>query len=491
MESSPPPAQRARRDWQPAELERLYRLHHDLVTTRWQRHYDRLEVSAGGAPLLWKPAESAALHIDLDATATAIVVRSADPEPETPGGDGAAGDRNLPMVVNPILRYGKPSPRPEATRVALGGGRMLTFRTVATTCGRRGEAGAVEIRYREAPASGLAQGVAIFWQAFRAVADQLQVGRLAGDFCLADLDRRDFRQPAVWQALLTAFVLAPALVAGLVAATLWTMGVSPPMVQVGCIAGALVALTGTVVCSASVSLVAAGTGGIPISVVLGASAGLLLQSRGSVARAVTQLDGLPVVAGMGGMAALLRAPLLSVALTAVAIAVLGLAMGRVRGAGGAAAASAGGGKTPKAALRALAVAVLGAAGPGLVYGIGLLGRPGRPAATCFAVGLGIVGGTAFGASAAIRTGRVRRGIGFGVAYLVLVCTIVACAYGLVSPLWRLLFATTVNHILLQGTFFAFAYVLAEKLDGPRHGVAASLLEGVPPYCIFILTRPFG
>ncbi len=51
---------------------------------------------------------------------------------------------------------------------------------------------------------------------------------------------------------------------------------------------------------------------------------------------------------------------------------------------------------------------------------------------------------------------------------------------------RLLLRTTIYHILLEGSFFALAYVLGERSGGPRGGALASAVEGIGGYTGFLL-----
>jgi hypothetical protein len=50
----------------------------------------------------------------------------------------------------------------------------------------------------------------------------------------------------------------------------------------------------------------------------------------------------------------------------------------------------------------------------------------------------------------------------------------------------LVFAGAGVHVLLQGTFFAAAYLLGERLGGRWAGAAASAIEGAAGYSAFLL-----
>lgn len=305
------------------------------------------------------------------------------------------------------------------------------------------------------------------------------------DFCLADLRIQELRQAAVWQPLLAAFIVLPVLIAGVVALVLSAAGLSSSTVFFSLMTGALVAFTGTLVCSASVSVVAAGLGGIPVSVALGILSGLLLEARGGVDRAGELLAGAhPVISGLGGLAALARPSGISMALVASSIVLLGLAMGHVRSAAGQTSER----WSATGVLRAIGIGTVGAIGPGLVFGLSSLAKHSRAAELAFALGLAVIGGLAFGSAAGIRSASARRGVLFGLCYAVSTLLLISLGFQLESAFWRLLLATTANHILLQGVFFAWTYVVAEKVGGPRSGVIASVAEGVPPYCLFILSR---
>ncbi len=496
MNASTPPDRSPARRWTAAELADLRHLHHRLVAARLRLPTGNLVVSVGSRSIPWNPRETATLRLDVGATATAIVVRSAQQLARSPV-HGEEADIDLPLAVFPVFRFrmdaGQPrdpegklrgeedlapdAHAPRATELPLGRGRFLAFSVPAP--------GAVEIRYRESALRHLAGVARIFWQAFSSGMGRRLAGRLGPDFCLADLQLRDLRTPDLWQALLIGFVFIPALVALAVALVLSAAGVSSSTLLFGSVGGALVALTGTAVCSASVSVVAASVGGLPVSVVIGITSGMLLEARGGVSQAGAVLGGAPIIPGLGGLSALIRPSGISVALTATAVGLLSLAMGRVRAVAAAGQPLA---TTARGALRAIFIGVLGAMGPGLVYGIALLGKQGRTAEIAFGLGLAALGGAAFGSAVRIRTGSSRRGLWFGLSYGVVTLLVIVCGFRLESSLLRLLLATTTNHILLQGTFYAFTYVVGEKAGGPRSGVIASLIEGVPPYCIFVLTR---
>ncbi len=156
-------------------------------------------------------------------------------------------------------------------------------------------------------------------------------GPVRPDFCLAELGLRDLRSWTVWRPLVYGFVLGPAFVAAVVALFLGALGISPAPLGFGVVAGLLVALTGTLVCGSCVSVVAANLGGLPISIFLGITNGLLVQSAGGLENAGERLAGTaPVFPGLGGLPALIRPPSLTVILVAGSIGLLSLAMGRVR-----------------------------------------------------------------------------------------------------------------------------------------------------------------
>lgn len=302
------------------------------------------------------------------------------------------------------------------------------------------------------------------------------------DFCLADLGRRDLLRPAVWQALGIGYLLIPALVAGLVALVLLAADVPRFAVAFGSAAAALIAWSGTFACGATVSVVAAGVGGIPLSVALGVTYGFLLRSLGSLDQAAAVWTGTsPVVAGLGGLPGLVRPAWFAVALVALAVGLLSLAMGWVRGAAG------GPRGIPRVAGILLAVLVSGL-GPGLVFGISALAGGDGASEGPFAVALAVVGGGAFGVAAGLRSGSLRRGVAFGLTFSALVVLLLLSGRVFDQPLARLLVSTTLYHVLLQGTFFALAYVLGERSGGPRGGAAASSIEGIGGYLGFLLVR---
>lgn len=447
--------------------------------------YRSFSIGCGGRSLYWELDRSTRKQVPVRFGDTEIVVRTAEDE-----GELAIG---TPVAIH--LLHRDESGMPETglpAKCQLGRGRFLVFHP--PTLMQEANSCSIEIEYRESLyrrlTSQAAASLGLFWQAFKPTPDagRAPAGPIRFDFCLADLRPQELHHAAALPALLFAFVLLPSLVASVVALVLSIAGVSSSAVLFGGLAGALVAFTGTIVCSASVSVVAASLGGIPVSLVLGITSALLLESKGGVRQAGELLSGAaPVLPGLGGLLALVRPTGISVALVATAVGLLSLAMGWVRSTAGQ---RWNGAWTATSVAKAIGIGIIGAMGPGLVYGISSLGEHGRMAELAFGLGLAVVGGVAFGAAAGIRSGKTRRGVYFGLFYLALTLILILLGFRLESSFWRLLLATTTNHILLQGTFFAFTYVIAEKAGGPRSGVIASVVEGVPPYCIFILTRPW-
>ena len=96
------------------------------------------------------------------------------------------------------------------------------------------------------------------------IAARRLAGTLPPDFCLAELRPADLRAWPVWRSLLCGFGLVPSFVAAAIALVLTLVGSSPSALAFGTASGALVALTGTLICGATVSVVAASLGGIPI-----------------------------------------------------------------------------------------------------------------------------------------------------------------------------------------------------------------------------------
>lgn len=308
---------------------------------------------------------------------------------------------------------------------------------------------------------------------------------LQWDRCLAELHFRDLLLPSTQLWLFAAFVALPALVGLNVLLVLLAFGTSAPTAIFGAVAGALAALVGGLVCGASVNVVGASLGGIPVSWLLGFLSGILLDQAGGVHSALeVTASAAPVVAGLGGLSALLRPPPLAVGAVAISIFLLSVVMGVARSRAGKRSQP----WTWAGLAKIVAIGVAGAGGPGLIFGICSLAGQGPAAEMAFATSLAVVGGSAFGSAALLRTGDRKRGLAFALAYAVLAFAIAASGFNSESATLRLLFATVVDHVLLQGTFFAFSYVTAERLAGPRGGIVASAVEGIPAYCIFILSR---
>lgn len=457
-----------------AQLRRAVRRRRVLLR---RARYQKFTIECGERTVQWDLADAKRIRVPVTLGDTDILVRTREAKSELPAGTPVA------MYLLSQFDTGEEE-APTICRISRGS--AMVFSPLAVL--EDSNSYAVEVEYRESFLRRLAWAggrlIRMSWQAFQTTADEGP--EIRTDFCLADLKPQELRHPATWQTLLSAFVALPFLVAGTVALVLWAAGVSPSTVLFGAISGALVAFTGTAICSAPVSVLAASLGGIPISVVLGIFSGLLLQAKGGVQQAGGLLaDTLPVIPGLGGLSALVQPSGISVVLVATSVVLLSLAMGRVRSIAG----QASGPWTGAGVLKAIGIGMVGAMGPGLVFGISSLGSRGRTAELAFALGLAVIGGLAFGAAAGLRARSSRRGVFFGMCYGVLTLLLIALGLKLESTYWRLLLATTTNHILLQGTFFGWTYVAAEKIGGPRSGVIASAVEGVPPYCIFILMRP--
>jgi hypothetical protein len=449
--SHPPP------DLRPAELAEAWLFHLQQLRRRAGDHHGKLVARAGDQRVAWDLREAGKVRLHVGRSATAILV----------GSDNGA----RPLAVHPLFRDENEGPRGLPATHDLGGGRSLIFRHTERS-------DQVEIEYHV----GLAASAATLL--FKRRAATFPAARLAfrPDYCLADLRGEELLRPATWQTLLLAFALVPILAGGVVSLGLWAAGVSPSAVRFGALAAVLVAMTGTFVCSASVSVVAAAVGGLPVSVVLGATYGILLQSAGGTDQVAAILGRGPlVVPGLGGLSALVTPPGATVALTAGTLAFLSVAMARLRTLGGQ-------GTGRRRALKGVVGAALVAAlGPGLIFGATALASKSAPEAPAFGAALAVIGGSACAVAVRVRSGSGRRALGFGAAYALLACLLVALGLRL-QPAWTLLLASTANHILLQGSFFSLAYVLGEKVAGPQGGLIASLIEGGPPYCAFIVAR---
>jgi hypothetical protein len=445
--------------WTAGELEEVWLLHQRLLNSRACERHERLLVQTGGHDVSWNLEETVRVRVNLDDSATGIVVR-----PEKEG---------IPLAIHPIFRKEDGTPQGTPMTYPLGRGRYLVFRCLEAYTH-------IEIEYRESLYGSLAAFVSKpSTPALRALRSTFRP-----DFCLADLRFHELRNPATWQALLVGFIFIPALVAGAVALVLSAAGVHPSTVLFGVIASAIIAETGTIACGTATSFVAASTGGIPISVALGITYAFLLKSEGGVGQAGAILSrGSPVFLGLGGLPAVIYPSLSSVALVAAAVGFLSLAMGWVRHLAGERR------RDSRRALGVIMAIAVSAAGPGVILGISKLSGQGRGAEIVFGLGLALVGGTAFGAAAGVRSRRARRGVIFGLCYGLLTSLVALIGDQLADPTWSLLFATTFNHILLQGTFFSLAYVLGERAGGPRGGTVASSVEGIGGYVGFLLSRP--
>jgi hypothetical protein len=247
----------------------------------------------------------------------------------------------------------------------------------------------------------------------------------------------------------------------------------------------LIAWSGTFACGGGVSVAAAGFGGIPVSAILGITYGFLLQAVGGVEVAGDRLKSSTLLnAGLGGLPALIRPSGISIVLTAAAVGFLSLAMGWVRQ-------RAGEPQSRNGAIWGILRAfVLSNVGPGLIVGISKLGELTGAADFAFGLGLALVGGCAFGWAAGLRSRNARRGLAFGLGYGLITGLLVLLGVQLGETSWRLLLATTTNHILLQGTFFALAYALGERWAGTRGGIVASSAEGIGGYVGFLLSKPW-
>jgi hypothetical protein len=472
----PPSVYRRRMD---EEIAKEWRLHQWRTAARRRAGYRHLSINIARRSTSWNLTRDKRIAVAVDDTATAIQVHAVD--------DDRRFDSPFsifePLVVHLLFRDERGELCEAApTKYSLGRGRRLVFLPPSPI--PAAESCRLEIEYRESLLGRLAASVLRPWEKLvTGDAEPLLAGAIPRDFCLGELGSRELRSPAVWSMLAVGLVAIPALIAGLIALVLAGIGVSREGIGFGMGAGALIAFFGTCVCGSTVSLLAASVGGIPISGLLGAMYGYLLDAAGGFAGVAARFAGTaPVFVGFGGLPAILRPPVQLVLMTAISIAILSAAMGSARRANGTDGGAHGG-------VIALAKAILlSGAGPGLIFAINLLVARVISANFGFGIGLASIGGIAFGAAVAVRSRKSRRGLVFGMVYFASMLLLVSFGASLpqASPL-RLLLATAAQHICLQGTFFALAYVLGERSGGPRDGVIASTVEGVGGYVAFLAT----
>ncbi|HEY0782322.1 MAG TPA: hypothetical protein VGE98_07710, partial [Thermoanaerobaculia bacterium] len=186
------------------------------------------------------------------------------------------------------------------------------------------------------------------------------------------------------------------------------------------------------------------------------------------------------MAAMGGLPTLVPAPAWGVALVDVGIVALSVAMAAARR----------GGVDRRAfghwAVRIVALAVA-LSGAGVVAGLCALfevlafGRWQLPAA------LGLAGGAAFAACLALQGKRLRRRAPMaGVLFAASCLLIPLMMSGLRSAPVAFVAAVLGVHVLLQGTFFALAYLIGERLGGAWFGALVSAVEGAAGYTGFLL-----
>jgi hypothetical protein len=451
------------RQWTKAELNEKWR-HQKRLRSR-PAAVGPLVICAGLRSIQLEAFGPRSVDLELDASATAIVAYSKALPASDPVASELVGIHLLWWDDEGRLTDTSPA------RYRLKGGRSLIFHPPLARPGEPSCSVRVELR----------DGVA---RRLIGLAAQRFAGALAPDFCLAELRTADLRSWPIWQSLLCSFALVPSFVAVAVALVLALAGSPPSAFFFGITVGALVAFIGTLVCGATVSVVGASLGGIPISILLGVTNGLLVRSAGGLEQAADRLRNVaPVVPGLGGLVALIRPPVSAVILISGSIGLLSVAMGAVRRLRGV-------GTERDWNLKGLVQAVvLSSMGPGLIAGIGTLGARMGFGEWSFGVGLAFTGGIAFGASIALRSGRRRGALLFGLGYAALVLLSVMMGPRLaLGVAYRLMLATTAHHIVLQGTFFALAYTLGERSSGPRGGALASSVEGIAGYTGFLLSR---
>lgn len=247
--------------------------------------------------------------------------------------------------------------------------------------------------------------------------------------------------------------------------------------------GVCVAWTGGLVCGSTVSVVASTIGAIPLSIALATLDGVLFEAAGRVSGLLTLLPTKPFrYVALGGLPLLARAPVWSVVLVDAGLVLLSFAMAAARRTSRVKRAK----KARNLKLMKVVAMVIACAGPGLVAGLSFLLEKRMTGTWPLLVSLGLVGGAAFSACLAIQSAARRRTILAGGLYASMCFLLPLILNGLQGTLGALLLVVVGVHVLLQGTFFALAYLLGENLGGVWMGAIVSSLQGAGGYTAFLI-----
>lgn len=307
---------------------------------------------------------------------------------------------------------------------------------------------------------------------------------LTRDFPLLRLSPRLLSSPEFWPTLTMGYLLSPLLCALLVAGLLSALGSGASTVLFGAAAAVAVAAAGTTICGATVSVVAASVGAIPLVTALGLMYGRLLDAGGGAARLLALGPQVPLrQVALGGLPLLVPVSAGAVLFVVTGIFALSFGMAAARAS-----------EPPRRpVIRPVAAALVGAvgagAGPGLVLAGDLLLDGRLPEPWPSLISLGLVGSVALALSLdrPARPPSSRRiPLLAAAAYAILVGLLLPPVIELLAgTLPGLIVVSAGVHVLLQGTFFAAAYLVGERLGGRWAGAWASSLEGALGYVGFL------
>ncbi len=304
----------------------------------------------------------------------------------------------------------------------------------------------------------------LFWLLFHPSAWrhhlQTVMPELPPTFCLADLRLAQWRRPAVWRFLFMSQMAWPLLVAVIVAAGLWLLGMPGPSLLLGVLLGLTVGLVSNVAASFAGSLVVGQTVGIAIGCVIG-------------------LGGVATFANVGG----LLVTSLSLSADLVASTLIGLAGGLAGGL----ALSVAAGVTQPGESNQIAHS-LPRQVSGVIVGI-LIGSLGGRLISLVneRLTVGMVIGLPFGLAVLLRTRRW------------LLSLLAGWLVGVAGSLTNLGPATLTTSLLdltavtaLLASLFTLPYVLAERIAAPWAGAMAGALGSSGGFFLFIYpNQPFG
>lgn len=330
----------------------------------------------------------------------------------------------------------------------------------------------------------------LFWLFFHPSAWRNHVARidpdLRPDFCLAELNRAQWRRPALRRLLILGYLVLPLLAGLLTGATYWLLGASGKSIMIG--ATAIVAFYVTF--------------GLVLGIGFGIASSVAGGVAGVVATALASSLAFLVVAGRVDAVAVVAAGRINLGLSDTSAVdvpafhvVLGVMMasayGSAFGVAGGVARVVARWRSAYSLTRQIGGAIIGILIGVVVYGaalfvaLGLAG--GFMANPTFGVGVGVVIGLEYAVAVTWRTRTWRLGLAFGAAFgVAFAIAVFWIAYGSGSVAGYVTFAvlTWVSVCIGYAACFALSYVLAERVAGPWAGAVAGALTAGGAFAVF-------